>query len=336
MNKIILTTLLVFSCLSLSAQRHEADTLFHRTISDWFSAWELVYSDIYGIENIIPVDFVLFDEHHVYSTSAVSIDTGEVVSGADLLNLRLRWKKKAHGGVLTLPDGSSVPVGMMCFAAENAPHGTPFFVMPLPPFWHQQGIASKTLRLEDLVTGVFLHEFSHTQQMENFGKKINELVKLHNLDDDFDDNFIQTTFQSDTGFAALYYKEIAYFSEAIADENRVDPEKAALGWQHMNQRRRTFFTNQYAHLSEIEDIFLTMEGLGQYSMYVWLTHENGANLDRATAVEAVRRSKKVWSQDEGFVLFLILERDIAPRKWAKEMFGTNVVYVTDLLKQQLR
>lgn len=334
MNKIMATALLFFSFFSISAQREAADTVFHRTISDWFSAWELVYRDIYEIENIKPVDFVLFDERYVYSTSEVSIETGEPVSGPDLLNLKLNWKKKAHQGMLTLPDGSSVPVGMMCFAAESAPGEIPFFVMPLPTFWYQQSIESKILRLEDLVTGVFLHEFSHTQQMENFGKKINELVKLYNLGDELDDNFIQTTFQSNPNFAEEYHKEVAYFSEAVADRNHVDPEKAALGWQQMHQRRQRFFIKEYAHFGEIEDIFLTMEGLGQYSMYVWLTHEKGKNLEEETAIEAVRRNKKVWSQDEGFILFLILERYHVPSQWAEEMFGTDVRYVTDLLKQR--
>lgn len=327
--------LFLFLCHNANSQEARPDTSFHSTVATWFSAWELVYRDIYGIKQISPVDFVLFDEEYIYSTSDVSIAEGDPVSGPDLLNLPLHWRKKAHEGVLKLPDSSSVPVAMMCFAAEGPPNGSPYFVMPLTDFWVMQGVGNKFLSVKDMVTGVFLHEFSHTQQMQNFGRKINELVEQENYGDDFDDNYIQSIFQADSTFLSYYNKEKAYFDGAVAIESSFDKDLMIKGLKQMEKRRDTFFADETANLSTIEDIFLTMEGFGQYSSYVWLTHQKGGNIDRQTAIEGLRRNRKFWSQDQGLLLFLILEQFSAPEQWATNMFGEKSFYVTELIKQYL-
>ena len=336
MSKLPVTLLLIFIYSFSSAQiKEENDPSFHHTVSNWFSAWELVYKEIYGLNDIEDVDFVLFDTHYVYSTSEISIAEGDFVHGADLLNLSLKWKKKAHHGVLTFPDGSSAPVGMMCFAAPNSINNKPYFVMPLTSFWNEQKIKSAPLALEDLVTGVFLHEFSHTQQMENFGRWISEFVDTNKMGDDFDDNFIQNTFQKDSVFVRLYNQEIDFFYGAISTKKNVDVEKVNMGLEYMKARRNLFFVDKFENLFEVEDHFLTMEGFGQYNMYLWLTHKKGGNIDKNTAVEGVRRNKRVWSQDQGFLLFLILEEFTDPVSWAKYMFGSDLIYIYDLLKQKI-
>lgn len=336
MNKLWFTTFLICLSSSLPTEvKGESITSFNQNLSKWFSAWELVYTNIYGLNNIKPVHFVLFDDRYVYSTSDVTIVNGESIVGKDLLNLSLKWKKKLHEGLLTLPDGSSVPVGMMCFAAENSISDTAFFVMPLTDFWAKQGVDSKTLKLEDLVTGVFLHEFSHTQQMDNFGKKISELILQYELGDEVNDDFIQDSFGKDSIFTESYNKEVIYFSKAIDSKNESFDQDLILGIQQMESRRKLFYWDYKTYLAEIEDIFLTMEGLGQYTMYLWLTHEKGANLDRTLAIEGVRRGKKIWSQDQGFLLFLVLEKYISPKQWAYKMFSSEMLFITDLLKEQL-
>ncbi len=41
-----------------------------------------------------------------------------------------------------------------------------------------------------------------------------------------------------------------------------------------------------------------MEGLGQYSMYLWMTHPRGGDVKKDIAIQGIRRGRKVWSQDE--------------------------------------
>jgi hypothetical protein len=78
-----------------------------------------------------------------------------------------------------------------------------------------------------------------------------------------------------------------------------------------------------------------MEGLGQYSMFAWLVHPQGANLSPETALKATRRKRKKWSQDEGLALFLILNRQQQPKQWAKYLFGDETKIVIELIRKRV-
>jgi len=101
-----------------------------------------------------------------------------------------------------------------------------------------------------------------------------------------------------------YKKEIEIFYGSTKTDVL---EKSAVkeGLSFMKQRQHTYFKGRYENLHEIDNFFLTMEGLGQYSMFLWLKHPKGGNIKREIAIEGVRRGGKWWSQDEGFALFLI-------------------------------
>ena len=88
----------------------------------------------------------------------------------------------------------------------------------------------------------------------------------------------------------------------------------------MKQRHNAFFKENYKELVTLEDLFLTMEGLGQYSMYLWLIHPKGGNFNKKVAIDGVRKTKKWWSQEQGFAMFLVLEKISKSKKWAKELF----------------
>nr|WP_315029124.1 hypothetical protein [uncultured Chryseobacterium sp.] len=313
-----------------------ADLEFNQATNRWFSAWTLVYKDIYKIDTLQPVEFVFFDEKYVYSTSSISVNNGKTVKGSNLLNLKLHWKKALHSDTLTLPDKSKVPVGILSFASEipDNKHRS-FFVMPLPSFWKKAGIQSKELGLDNLITGVFIHEFSHSQQMQSFGAKVTQFEKQNNFGVDFTDDIIQNIFSKNAPYVDHYNAEVSSLYHSISDKE-LNTKEASKGLNLMNQRHKDYFKNQYQNLAEIDDLFLTMEGLGQYSMYLWLIDSRGAKVDKNRAIEGVRRNKKWWSQDEGLVLFLILERLKKPEAWAKEMFGTKTATVTELIQSNLK
>lgn len=325
----IISGILFFS-EKADAKRYDQDLPFEGVMAKWFSAWELV-SDIYQLQLVKPVEFLLFDENYVYSTSSLSIQNGESVEGPNLMNLQLNWKRARHNGNLTLPDGTTISVGPAAFASENSKGGMPFFVMPLPSFWQSIGLKSEHMGLEDVVTGIFLHEFSHTQQMQNFGRKITFYEQENELTNEFDDDIVQRIFQKDPVFTEAYTKEIAFMYDLI-DNNSYNVALLKRGLQLMDSRQNTFFAGSYSPLKDIEELFLTMEGLGQYTMYLWLTHPLGGALDRKIAITGVRRNKKWWSQDYGFALFLLLEQAENSKSWGKDMFGDHVVNVTDLLR----
>lgn len=330
---------LSISSLTIYGQTVDNDTkrdlAFYNAVTKWFSAWKLVSKDMYKIDKVRPVEFVFFDDKYVYSTAAISVKKGVVVKGPDLMNLKLLWKKKLHNDSLTLPDKSVVPIGLMSFAAEIPTDGSKsFFVMPLPGFWQQAGVTSNELGLENLITGVFIHEFSHSQQMQNFGRKMTEYEQKNDFGVQFSDDLVQHIYGKDSVYVSLYKKENELFYQSIKN-NGIEKKSVYEALSTMKHRQDKYFTGKHEKLKPIDDFFLTMEGLGQYSMFLWLTHPKGGNIKKENAIKGVRRGGKWWSQDEGFALFLILDGLTSPKSWLKGMFGSGTESVVSLINNNL-
>jgi hypothetical protein len=308
-------------------------------VAKWFAAWQLVSKEIYGLDTTRPVEFVFFDEKHVYSTSGISVPGGELIEGPALVGKKLIWKKDFHLGKITLPDKQTVPVGLMSFASPlKAEDSNAFFVMPLPEFWKTAGVEGKEIGFDNLITGVFLHEFSHTQQMQNFGVKMTEYEQdkmFANIN--FTDDIIQDYFGKDTVYTAMFREETELFFAAAEFKGKAKVRSMAkVALLALNYRQQKYFTGDKEILKPIDNFFLTMEGAGQYTMYAWLIHPAGGNLSVKDALAGVRRGKKWWSQDEGLSLFLVLNRLSKTKLWAKLMFGNETVSVIDLINAEFR
>lgn len=333
--KKIVWVLMAFGFCSFGQTKPDAlqnDEAFRLATKKWFSAWELLSKEIYGIEKVKPVDFVFFDDMYVYSTSTVTVEKGEVVTGNNLMNLNFVWKRTAHNGSMTLPDNSVVEVNLMSYASEIPNQNKSFFVMPLPSFWEKAGVKSNELGLDNLTIGVFLHEFSHSQQMQSFGKQIGSDEKENDFGVEFSDDIVQNIFSKNTDYVTLYKKEAELFY--TASQNKTLDKKALQdAFETMQLRQSQFFTEKYKSLYRIDNMFLTMEGLGQYSIYIWMIHPKGGNTDREIAINGIRRNKKWWSQDEGLGLFLVLEKLSPPKSWAKKMFEKKAPDVVSLIKE---
>lgn len=339
MMKVFLILTLFINSLVVCGQGNNndrnKDVAFYNAISKWFSAWKLVSKDIYKIDSIRPVEFVFFDDQYVYSTSAITIKNGINVKGPNLMNLKLHWKKELHHDSLTLPDKSVVPINLMSFAAAIPTDSSrSFFVMPLPGFWKKSGVSSKELGLENLITGVFIHEFSHSQQMQNFGKKMTAMEHQNNFGVEFSDDIVQNIFSKDTTYLDIYKKENELFYGSIKN-NALEKKSVKEAFALMKQRQQEYFKGIYENLQLIDNFFLTMEGLGQYSMFLWLTHPQGGHIERETAIKGVRRGAKWWSQDEGLALFLILDTLTPPKNWVRSMFGDRTESVINLIENHL-
>lgn len=311
------------------------DLAFYNTVCKWFSAWNLVSKDIYKIYKVRPVEFVFFDDKYVYSTSNITIKKGSTIKGSNLMNLKFQWKKELHNDSITLPDKSVIPINLMSFTGDMSTESSKsFFVMPLPSFWNKTGVSSKELGLENLITGVFIHEFSHSQQMQNFGKKMTAYEQQSNFGVEFSDDIVQNIFGKDTSYLEYYKKENVLFYGSIKN-NVLDTKSVNEGFAIMKKRQHVYFKEKYETLKLIDTFFLTMEGLGQYSMFLWLTHPKGGHIKRDIAIEGVRRGGKWWSQDEGFALFLILDNLTPPKNWVQGMFGHKTESVINLINNSL-
>ena len=256
---------------------------------------------------------------------------GELIAGPKLFGKQLNWKRSEHDGKITLPNRQIVSVGLMSFASELK-NKNAFFVMPLPGFWKKAGVESEILGLENLVTGVFLHEFTHAQQIQNFGAKISEYERTYKFVTELSDNIVQNYFEKDAEYNYVFRQEVKLLYDAAAENDKT--RFAALikeAIEKLRLRQNKYFTGDKSHFREIDDLFLTMEGFGQFTMYLWLTSPQGANLSPEIALKGVRRGGKQWSQEEGLALFLLLDKLSKSENWAKSMFGTKTESVINLI-----
>jgi hypothetical protein len=233
----------------------------------------------------------------------------------------MNWSGIPHSGTITLPDGTSVPLGATAFAKPLDSSDKGFFVISLPSVWRGAGIKSD-IRLEALMNGVLLHELMHAYQFYFANPTLAALTKQYGLAESIGDDSLQEAFKNDDKYVAAYRAERDLLYEAAAapdDETARRLAREALA--HLRSRRAKWFTGDAEKWAPLDEIFLTMEGLGQWVIYQWFIDPRGEGFDHATALREARRGGKYWTQDEGLALFLVVDRLVPD--WQKLAFASK-------------
>ena len=242
---------------------------------------------------------------------------------------QVRWAGLAHQGKIQLPDGSDIDAGVTSFASQYEKTGKRYFVMALPSVWEA---AKMTIIGDNGLTGVFLHEFSHTRQMNALKPVFEAASAKYKMADDFNDDSLQKHFKSDPAYVAVIEKETDLLYQSAGEP---DTTKAkALAQQAlalMEARQKRWFVGDETMWKPYDDLFLTMEGFGQWNAYAWLSDPHGGGLTQAAAEAKMRGSRKWWSQEEGLALFLVIDRFVPG--WSGQAFAAPPALGIDLLKQ---
>jgi hypothetical protein len=295
-------------------------------IEKWLAAWDLTSQRILRLPDAPAPEIVFYDSSCVYTTSGVTALGAAPVDDPALRGTRLPWRALAHGGSLTLPDSSQVPIQLMSFT-NVAPESGPFFVMAAPSYWAQMGHGQ-----EPGLTGVFLHELSHTRQIRGMTDKIGPIDSTWPYPEELDDDAVQTHFGADSEYVAAYTAERdLLYRAAEADSLAQVRALAADALAMMRSRHARWFTGDKAVFAELDDIFLTLEGVGQWSAYAWLAHPDGGGLERDAAIKTMLGRRRWWAQDEGLALFLVVDR-LLP-EWPTLAFGVPSIGATELLER---
>lgn len=241
------------------------------------------------------------------------------------------WSAEPHDGFVGLPSGDRILAQVVSFAAPG--DSGPFFVMAAPSVWHSAGVAGGEVSLEHMTTAVLLHEAAHVLQFPTYGKGISRLADLHQLPEDFSDDSIQEKFASDSAFAASVEREIALLLAAsqAPDSNeaaRLVRQARALA----KARHGNFFVGDLAYLAEAEDLWLSLEGSGQWLGYRWLADPGGGARPDELALRAFGFRGIWWSQKQGFASFAALNR-LRPDAWQAQIFGDGARTIGDLLDE---
>jgi len=306
-------------------------------VDKWFAAWELTSTKLFGLPPVPAPAILLYDDKYVYTTSPVSTpDSALPFVSPVFFEKSLPWHSGQHHGTLTIPDGQKVPVGLMSFAARDSTKH-PFFVMAAPAFWKIAGVESKELGLDNLMTAVFLHEFSHTRQQTGMGAMVDSIEKTHTFKDpELSDDIVQHTFKSDSNYVRSFRAEVdKLYEAAFAAGKEKTKQLTREALTLFKQRQSTYFIKEHAVLKPLDDIFLTMEGLGQFAGFYWLQDSSGANIPYEQAVNGMRRKRNQWSQEEGLAMFLVLDKLTKPN-WSRDLFGDHPKNIIQLLEAEIQ
>jgi hypothetical protein len=240
------------------------------------------------------------------------------------------WRAAEHGGTVALPDGNRIPPQVVSFASPYADNKRVFFTMALPSIWETGGVQSEEFGLQNLTIAVLIHEITHTRQIPTYTPRMEALAKRYNIGNDLTDDVVQDTFGRNAQYVAAYEAERDLLYDALAAPN--DTEARAMTGEavtRMRQRQARYFTGSNEKLVALDDIFLTMEGIAQWAAYSWLVDKNGGQFAADAAVPGMRRGGRQWSQDEGMVIFLLIDR-LVPN-WQERAFAPEPATAMQLL-----
>lgn len=219
-----------------------------------------------------------------------------------------------HRGTVLLPNRVEIPIEIKASTALYRNGRGTFFVMAMPSVWRRKPF------LDEYLQGVFSHELVHTVQLVNINRRLRQLIGSIDVPGRLNDDVIQARFQKEAGFARLMdrERELFYKAAGASDKNhRNDLVRKALA--KVRERHQRYFTGSNAVYSEIEALFLTMEGVGQWTAYKLTKARGQLGASDIEAMNLVREDRRYWSQDEGLALFLLIDAMVP--QWQAKMFG---------------
>lgn len=289
------------------------------------ASWDRLDRERLGLARPVTPTITLFDSRCAFTFTPDR--RGDFRAGAR----RYRVRAAAHDGSIRLPDGNTVQAGRLAFASPMS-NGGMFFIMALPELWRANPDEPRDPRLLSMV--VFMHEFAHTQQGEGLGERIDGLL-ARGLPQDADDDVVQDRFGGRPGYAAAYAAERDLFYQAAEARDPAAARTALIAAADRAERRRArFFRGEEALYAEADDVFLTLEGSGNWAAWTWLTHPQGGRLSPDAATAFVRGGGRRWSQDEGLGVMLALDR-LTP-DWPRLAFGPDGVTADQLIARATR
>ena len=178
---------------------------------------------------------------------------------------------------------------------------------------------------------MFLHEFSHTRQLAPLKPVFAAAESVHKMEPDFSDDSLQHRFKTDPAYVAVYEKERDLLLRAASEPDSAAARKlAAKALALMEARQKRWFVDGDFYWKGYDDLFLTMEGFGQWVGFAWLADPAGGGLEATAAEEKMRGGGGWWSQDEGLALFLVIDRFVPD--WPRRAFADQPALGIDLLR----
>lgn len=224
-----------------------------------------------------------------------------------------------HRGTILLPNRLEIPVEVKASTALYRNGRSAFLVMSMPSVWRKGGRHGSKPFLDEYLIGVFTHELVHTRQIVDINRRLRRLLRSTDLPGLMTDDVIQARFQKERGFARAVEQERNLLYKAVSTADPLARRaQVAKALDLVRARHSQHFTGPHQVYAEIEGLFLTMEGAGQWAAYR-LARERTRSVPHVTDVlNLVRDDRRFWSQDIGLALFLLLDQMVPG--WQARMF----------------
>lgn len=277
------------------------------------------------------------DIHVPANSQAVFFDADCAFTSPNALTARnphaVAWSAAPHADTVTLPDGQDILSGVTSFTRGEG--NASYFVMSTPSVWRAGNVPPGPMGLDTLMVAVMLHEASHIAQSHTYGARITALSQRYSLPDSFNDDSLQRDFESDAEFSASITRETELFFQAAAATDRTEALRLARQARDMMKARAVrWFVADKAYYNEAEDLWLTMEGSGQWVGYRWLVDPRGGAIPVSEAMPAFAMRSRWWSQHEGLAIALTLDR-LGPHDWSRHAFGDGSQTLLQMLDAAL-
>jgi hypothetical protein len=296
--------------------------------------WEQVSRDFLELDPTPLPWIVLFDASCAWHlTPELTIDavTVPVTTSLMFAGSPVPVRATTHKGTVVLPSGTPVSAEMKASTALYRNSRAAFFVMAMPSVW-LTGDVGKRARSEFL-QGVFSHEMTHTRLIVPINRRVRELARKNELVYPINDDVIQAEFRRVDGFEAAFERERDQFYRAALE---TDPARrrsmTGRALEMVRSRHAKYFSGSNQAYAELESLFLTMEGVGQWAAYrLAKARPGGSDVE---ALKLVRDNRKYWSQDEGLALFLLI--DALVPDWQSRVFTPMPASPFALLEEATR
>jgi hypothetical protein len=278
---------------------------------------------------------VLYDDRCVWHIApretpsvADSVDTPLSFRGSPVVARASR-----HEGSVVAPDGESrpaAPIAVTLIASDERP----FFLLSLMRVWLQRPDIQEDDERDAWLTRVALHEMVHTLHLHHVASRVARLAEKGPLPAHVSDDIIEDRFKDDAAYAKTFFEERDLLYRAARSANDAEARQLATKALALaSARKATYFRGDQALLGDLEDVFLTMEGIAEW--FAFRAIPRGADAEAAALAASHANLKNSWSQAEGLVLFLLIER-FAPDGWQSRSLSVDAPSPFDLLGQGLR
>lgn len=310
--------------VTLQCQLTEAD---YRWAQDILDSWTRATRDYLAIDPDPLPRIVLFNSSCAWHLGAEAGDPPT----STRLDTRLRFAGRfvpiqalAHDGALMLPNGTQIPAEIIAVAMPgHAAAQDAFFVLALPELWRQHPQASQDPHLAIRIPSVALHEMIHTRQMSDLQRRVHAIGQRFDLPARFDDDVVEARFGGYAEYRRLFYaeQELLYGAVAESDLNRAIA-LAAEAISTAQRRQDRFFNGNDEAYSELEGIFLNMEGIAEWVRFKSHQADLAWPYSDAEIITFLRGQENSWSQDQGLALILLLDRMVPD--WKRQILSPTM------------